>query len=94
MYPIPAHSVVPLALEYAKRATIDVRCIRNGGKRSGLCLRGNGGCNMLNKSISSGKEHRKPYFGSKAIDATCRNHGSCDYCKMNRLQVSGQIHEV
>lgn len=39
----------------------------------------------LDKSISKGKEHRKPYYGSKRFDRTCRNHGSCDYCKANRL---------
>ena len=39
----------------------------------------------LDKSIESGKEHRKPYKGSKRFDRTCRNHGSCDYCKMNCL---------
>ena len=39
---------------------------------------------MLDKSIRSGREHRKPYRGSKAFDATCRNHGSCDWCKGNR----------
>lgn len=39
----------------------------------------------LDKSIEKGKEHRKPYRGSKRIDHTCRNHGSCDYCKGNRL---------
>lgn len=33
----------------------------------------------LDKSIQSGKSHRKPYRGAKAIDATCRNHGSCKY---------------
>lgn len=38
----------------------------------------------LNKSIQSGKEHRKPYRGAKAIDSTCRNHGSCKWCKENR----------
>ena len=38
----------------------------------------------LNKSIQSGKEHRKPYRRAKAIDYTCRNHGSCDWCKGNR----------
>lgn len=38
----------------------------------------------LNKSIQSGKEHRKPYRGAKAVDATCRNHGSCEWCKGNR----------
>ena len=40
---------------------------------------------MLDKAIRSGKEHRKPYRGAKAIDCTCRNHGSCPYCMGNRL---------
>ena len=31
-----------------------------------------------------GKEHRKQYFGAKAVDSTCRNHGSCGYCRENR----------
>ncbi len=39
----------------------------------------------LDKAIAHGKERRKPYHGSKAIDHTCRNHGSCEYCKENRL---------
>lgn len=39
----------------------------------------------LNKAIATGKEHRKPYKGSKAADKTCRNHGSCSYCSNNRL---------
>lgn len=38
----------------------------------------------LNKSIQSGKEHRKPYRGAKSIDHICRNHGSCEWCKGNR----------
>ena len=38
----------------------------------------------LDKSIQSGKEHRKPYRGAKAVDATCRNHGSCKWCEGNR----------
>lgn len=38
----------------------------------------------LNKSIKSGKEHRKPYRGSKAFDHTCRNHGTCKWCESNR----------
>ena len=38
----------------------------------------------LDKAIASGKEHRKPYYGSKAIDCTCRNHGSCLWCERNR----------
>lgn len=39
----------------------------------------------LDKSIEHGKEKRKPYRGAKAIDCTCRNHGSCEWCKRNRL---------
>jgi hypothetical protein len=27
---------------------------------------------------------REQYTGSKTFDRTCRNHGSCDYCKDNR----------
>lgn len=38
----------------------------------------------LDKSIQHGKEHRKQYRGAKAIDATCRNHGSCGWCHGNR----------
>lgn len=40
---------------------------------------------MLNKAIEHKKEHRKPYYGAKAIDCTCRNHGTCLWCKENRL---------
>lgn len=38
----------------------------------------------LDKAIKSGKEHRKPYRGSKCIDPTCRNHGGCPWCEENR----------
>lgn len=38
----------------------------------------------LEKGISSGKEHRKSYQGSKAIDKSCRNHGGCCWCEENR----------
>ena len=38
----------------------------------------------LDKSIQSGKEHRKPYRGGKAIDKMCRNHGGCVWCLGNR----------
>lgn len=44
----------------------------------------------LHKAIKSGKEHRveygtkgQPY--AKAVDHTCRNHGTCPYCTRNRL---------
>ena len=39
----------------------------------------------LNKAIEHGKEKRKQYRGAKAVDCTCRNHGSCGWCLSNRL---------
>lgn len=39
----------------------------------------------LDKAITSGKEKRKPYRHAKAIDPTCRNHGTCSWCRNNRL---------
>ena len=39
----------------------------------------------LDKAIKYNKEHRKPYYGAKSVDKTCRNHGTCDWCKRNRL---------
>lgn len=38
----------------------------------------------LDKSIQHGKSHRKPYRGAKAVDSTCRNHGSCEWRHGNR----------
>lgn len=38
----------------------------------------------LRKAIKHGKEHRKPYYGSKDFDKTCRNHGGCPWCEENR----------
>lgn len=42
----------------------------------------------LDKAIQHGKEHRRPYAGAKAIDRTCRNHGSCEWCQGNRRYAS------
>lgn len=39
----------------------------------------------MDKGIEHGKERRKPYYGCKAIDKSCRNHGSCPYCERGRL---------
>lgn len=39
----------------------------------------------LDKAIKYGKEHRKIYYGLKAIDSSCRCHGSCSYCLSNRM---------
>lgn len=47
----------------------------------------------LDKAIEHGKEKRKPYKGAKAIDCTCRNHGSCEWCKGNRLYQQLKIDE-
>jgi hypothetical protein len=30
------------------------------------------------------KDYRKPYRGSKRVDPTCRNGGSCSWCRGNR----------
>ena len=38
----------------------------------------------LDKAIQYGKEKRKAYSGSKAIDRSCRNHGGCPWCEENR----------
>ena len=48
---------------------------------------------MLDKAIISGKEHRKPFRGSKAIDCSCRNHGGCLYCEENRLYNRKKLEE-
>lgn len=39
----------------------------------------------LDKAIKHGKEHRKPYRGAKAVDKTCRNHGSDEWERNNRM---------
>jgi hypothetical protein len=38
----------------------------------------------FDKAIKHKKVKRKKYFGSKAIDSSCRPGGSCPYCKSNR----------
>jgi hypothetical protein len=38
----------------------------------------------LDKAIKYKKEKRKPYYGAKNIDPSCRNHGSCPTCQMVR----------
>lgn len=40
----------------------------------------------LDKAIMYGKEHRRPYYQRcKIVDPQCRNHGSCEYCRENRM---------
>ncbi len=48
----------------------------------------------LDKAIEHGKERRKPYTKAKAIDCTCRNHGSCEWCKGNRLYQRNKADEA
>jgi len=38
----------------------------------------------LDEGIKHGKEHRKPYHGSKAFDQSCRPGGNCSWCQGNR----------
>lgn len=47
----------------------------------------------LDKGIKHNKEHRKPYHGAKACDKTCRNHGSDDWAKDNRLYRANKLLE-
>lgn len=47
----------------------------------------------LDKAIEHGKEHRRQYRGSKAIDKTCRNHGDCPVCLGNRFYQSMKANE-
>ena len=47
----------------------------------------------LDKAIEHGKEHRKQYRGSKAIDKSCRNHGDCPCCQGNRLYRAHRLEE-
>lgn len=39
---------------------------------------------ILDKFITHGREHRKPYQGEKVVEKSCQNHGSCEWCKRNR----------
>lgn len=39
----------------------------------------------LDKGIKYGKEHRKDYRGSRIFDRSCRNHGTCQFCRENRM---------
>lgn len=48
---------------------------------------------MLDKAISHGKEHRKEYRGAKAVDPACRNHGSDDWARDNRLYRANKLLE-
>ena len=48
----------------------------------------------LNKAIKHRKEHRKEYHGAKAIDKTCRNHGSCSWCEGDRRYKEYKLNEA
>ena len=38
----------------------------------------------FDKNYPNRKDKRKVYYRSKSFDRTCRNHGSCPWCKGNR----------
>ena len=48
----------------------------------------------LVKAIQSGKEKRKRYRKTKAVDSTCRNHGGCTWCEENRTHQKLKIKEI
>ena len=37
------------------------------------------------KAIEHGKTRRNPFKGAKAADCSCRNHGTCEWCRQNRM---------
>ena len=39
----------------------------------------------LDKAIIYRKERRRPYRRSRRVDRSCRNHGTCSWCRGNRL---------
>lgn len=47
----------------------------------------------LDKAIQYGKERRKSYTGAKAICCSCRNNGTCEWCKNNRLYQYLKVNE-
>ena len=47
----------------------------------------------LDKAIEHHKEKREQYRGAKACDKACRNHGSDDWAKNNRLNRSNRLIE-
>ena len=47
----------------------------------------------LEKAIESGKDHRKPYRGSKRFAWSCRNNNDYPWCESNRLH-SSKCHEM
>lgn len=40
------------------------------------------------KAIKAGKVWRRPFRRSRRFDRSCRNHGSCPYCRGSRLHSS------
>ncbi|MBQ2176057.1 MAG: hypothetical protein II453_13680 [Alphaproteobacteria bacterium] len=47
----------------------------------------------LDKAIEHHKEKREQYRGAKACDKSCRNHGSDDWAKNNRLNRTNRLIE-
>ena len=39
----------------------------------------------FDKDYPKRKDRRKPYYKSKRFDTSCRNHGSCSWCRRNKL---------
>ena len=39
----------------------------------------------MSKDYRHGKHSKREYYGSKNFDKQCRCHGSCSWCRDNRL---------
>lgn len=43
---------------------------------------------MFDNQYKNRKDWREPFRKAKAFDRSCRNHGSCEYCKSGRMHNS------
>jgi hypothetical protein len=48
----------------------------------------------FDKNYPNRKDKRKPFRGAKAIDCSCRNHGSCAWCESNRTHFDKKKRKV
>lgn len=47
----------------------------------------------FDKDYPNRKDHRKPYHGAGRHTRSCRNGGSCDWCRSNRTIADRKLKE-
>lgn len=48
----------------------------------------------LEKAILHGKERRKPYTDVRRFVRSCRNHGSCGWCRSDRTRNKRLVNQI